>query len=161
MDLGQQRDVSIVQSVDEIGLPQRPGPVQRPREDARHLFGELLVAGRRRERELADVVLEIEVGVVDPVGVVEPQRHRFQAPAKRGQQRQALGDERLQVVELEPARRPGARIEHGECADMTGLARALQREELRVETGQLAHTAAPPTSARRVPPTPTCWSRRE
>ena len=73
MDLGQQRDVPIVKAVDQVGLPQRPRPVQRSREDARHLLGELLVAGRRGERELADVVLEIEVGVIDPVGVVEPE----------------------------------------------------------------------------------------
>ena len=68
-----------VEAVDQVQLPQRPRAVERAREDPRHLLGDLLVGRRRRDRQLAHVVLEVEVRIVDPVRVVEPERHRASA----------------------------------------------------------------------------------
>ena len=42
-------------------------------------------------------------------------------------------------VELELAARRVGRVEDREAADVAGLARRLEREELRVEARQLAH----------------------
>jgi hypothetical protein len=143
VDLGQQPQAAVGQPVDEIGLPQGPRAVERAGEDARHLLGQLLVARRRRQRELAHVVLEIEVRVVDPVGVVEPERDRLQPPAERRQQGQALGDEGEDIAELERSGGTCGGIEDGQAADVTGLARILESEELRVEAGELAHGRQP------------------
>ncbi len=139
VDLGQHRHDAVLEPVDQIQLPQRPGAVERPGDDPRHLLGELLVGARRRQRELADVEVEVEVRVVDPVRVVEAERHLGQTPAHRRQQRQPLGEHLLDVGELELAARGGARIEDRDPADVPALARVLEREELGVEAGQLAH----------------------
>jgi hypothetical protein len=85
VDLGQQRYAAVLEAVDQIHLPQWPRAVERPGEDARHLLGQFRVGRRGRQRQLAHVVLEVEVGIVDPVRVVESQRHVPQPPAKRRQ----------------------------------------------------------------------------
>ena len=97
----------VGQAVDEVQLPQRPRAIQRPRGDSRDLLADLGVRRGLGQRELAHVVLEVEVRIVDPVGVVEVERDAAQAPAERRQQRQALGHQRLHVLQLEPARRAG------------------------------------------------------
>ena len=102
---GEHRHRSVLEPVDQVQLPQRPGAVERAGEDPRDLLGELLVGPGRRQGELADVEVEVEVAVVDPVGVVEPERHLGEAPAHRRQQRQPLGDHLLHVGELELAAR--------------------------------------------------------
>jgi hypothetical protein len=140
VDLRQHPDVAVLQAVDQVDLPQRPRTVERPREDARYLLSHLGIRRRRRDRELADVVLEVELGIVDPVGIVEPQRDRFQPPAERGQQRKPLGDHVVDVGELEPSVWPRAWVEHGETANVASLTGRLQRQELRVKSGQLPHT---------------------
>ena len=71
MDLREQRHVTVLEPVDQVELPQRSCAIERPGHDPRHLRGELLVGRRRRQCEVAHVILEIEVGVVDPVRVVE------------------------------------------------------------------------------------------
>ena len=100
------------EAVDQVHLPERARAVERPRDDARHLLGELLVVARRRQRQLADVEVEVEVGVVHPVRVVEAERHLGQPPAQRRQQRQPLGDQVVDVRERQLAvrARGGSRI---------------------------------------------------
>jgi hypothetical protein len=139
MDLREHGDVARAQAADDVQLPQRLGAVQRPRHDPRDLLGELLVASRRGQAELAHVEVQVEVEVVDPVGIVEAERHLLQAPAQRRQQRQALGDQRLDVGEREVPGRRRRRVEDRDARDVPALARRLEREELRVEARQLAH----------------------
>ncbi len=105
VDLREHRRVPGAQAVDEVQLPQRPRAVQRPGDDARDLRGELRVGAGPGEGELAHVVVEVEVVVVDPVGVVEAERHLGQAPAQRRQQRQALGQQPLDVGAPRASRR--------------------------------------------------------
>ena len=62
-------------ALDHVELPQRPRAVERARHDPRDLVGELVVGARRGQRHLAHVVAEVELGLVDPVGIVEPERH--------------------------------------------------------------------------------------
>ena len=76
-------DVAGLEPVDQVELPQRVGAVERARRDARDLLGELVVGAGRRERDLADVEVQVEVDVVDPVGVVEAERDLGEAPAQR------------------------------------------------------------------------------
>ena len=66
MGLGEQREAVVRQALDEPQLPQRPVPVQRLGEHAPGEPLELLVAAGARERGVADVVGDVEVGVVDP-----------------------------------------------------------------------------------------------
>jgi hypothetical protein len=89
--LGEDRHPVAVEPVDEVELPQGAGAVQRPGDDARDLLGEHARIAGSWERQLADVELEVELGLVVPVGVVEPERHFDQSPVKRRQQVQASG----------------------------------------------------------------------
>jgi hypothetical protein len=90
--LRQQSDIAVAETMNQIQLPKRVRAVERTLEDPRDLLRELRVRGRRRQRQLPHVVLEIELGVVDPVRIVQPERHLLQTPTKRRQQRQPLGD---------------------------------------------------------------------
>jgi hypothetical protein len=137
VDLAEHHHVAGVVAVDQVELPQRAGAVERARDDPRGLLGELLVVAGGGECELADVEVEVEVLVVNPVRVVEPERDLDEAPAERRQQRQPLGDQRLDVRAGEGAVRPGRRVEEREAPDVARLPRGLEREELRVETGEL------------------------
>ena len=132
VDLGQQADVVVLQSVDQVCLPQRPRAIERPLEDPRHLLGQLGIGRRRRQRDLAYVVLQIEVRILDPIRVVEVERDRLQPPAKRRQKRQPLLDHVQQVGELELPVGPRARVEHRQRSDVPRLARRFERQELRV-----------------------------
>ncbi len=142
MDLRQQRNAIVLQPVDQVHLPQRPRPVERPAKDPRHLLPQLLVRRRRRQRDLAHVVLEVEVGIVDPIRIVQAQRHRLEPPPERRQQRKPLGQHVVDVGQFEPPVRSSARIEHGERAHMPALPRRLQRQKLRIEPGQLPHLSS-------------------
>ena len=87
--------------------------------------------------------VDVEVRVLDPVWVVEAQRDLRQAPVQRRQQREALGHERADVIDLEPAAGALGIVQDGERADVPALAGSLEREELRIEAGQLAHLSPP------------------
>ena len=75
------REALIGQALDHIGQPQWPPPVERPRDDAPDDVGELLIAARRRDRRMAHVELQLEVRIVDPERMIEPERDLGQAPA--------------------------------------------------------------------------------
>jgi methylglutaconyl-CoA hydratase len=77
MDLRQHREAVLrqvgerVQPLDEVELPERPRHVERARVDPRGLDAELPPVAGLRQRDVPDVVLEIESLVLDPVRVVE------------------------------------------------------------------------------------------
>ena len=65
----------LLQTVDDVDLPQRPAAVHWPPDNPAHLIGQLIREARAGEVELADVELEVEIGVEHPVGTVESERH--------------------------------------------------------------------------------------
>ncbi len=65
------RLAAALQPVDEVELPQRAAPVERAGVQPGGLLGELPVVARLGQGELADVVLDVEVRVLDPVRLVE------------------------------------------------------------------------------------------
>lgn len=81
MDLGVLGDMAVSQSPDHVQLPERPLPVERTLMDAGHLFGQPPLVAGRRQSDLADVVIQIEVGILDPVRLIEAERDLHQAAA--------------------------------------------------------------------------------
>ena len=81
--LREQRPRSALQTLDDVHLPQRPAAVHRPADDACDLLGRAGRPARRGELKVADVEVEIEVGVVDPVRMVEAERHLDDAATDR------------------------------------------------------------------------------
>src|SRR5204863_8931374 len=66
VDLREEGDATALEPVDEVELPQRPAAVERAGEDASDGAGELAVVAGRRDGAVADVEVEVEVGVLDP-----------------------------------------------------------------------------------------------
>ena len=139
MELGQHRDATVAEAVDQVELPERMGAVQRAGDEPRDLLGQHPLVAGRGQRELADVEVEVEVRVVDPVGVVDPERHLGQAPAKRRQQVQPRGDQLGDRLERQLAAGRGGLVVDRQGADVGVVAAVLDRQELGVDAGQLLH----------------------
>ena len=137
--LRQHRHAPALEPVDDVDLPQRPAAVERAAEHALHGLGELTVVARRGQRRLADVELEVEVRVLDPVRQVQAQRHRHEPPAQRREQVQARFQQRLDLGPAEHAARRGARVVDAQEGDVSVDPRRFDVEELRVEAAQLPH----------------------
>ena len=86
-----QRDPAVLETLDHPELPERPAAVERRRVQVRDQLGELLVRAGGRHRNVSHVEVEVEVRVLDPVRVVEPERHLDDAAAERRQEVQPLG----------------------------------------------------------------------
>jgi hypothetical protein len=139
MDLAHHPDPASREAVDQVDLPQRPRPVERPGVDAGDLLGQLRVGPGRSQGNLAHVELEVEVGIVDPVAVVEVEGNRGEAPAEGRHQWEAFGDELLEARQGQLAAGRGRRIEDRQRPDVPVVARVLERQELLIERGELAH----------------------
>ena len=98
--------LSVVVPLDHPHLPQRPRPVQRQAGEVAGELGELGGAARRRQREPVDVAVDVEVPVVHPDRVVEPERHLAQPPGE-------LGDVADPAVDLRAERLEGVAVRHG------------------------------------------------
>jgi hypothetical protein len=77
------RPAPVLQAVDDVHLPQRPGAIQRPADDPAYLFGQLVDQTRSGEMQLPDVEVEVEGRVEYPVRVVELEWHPDEAPPQR------------------------------------------------------------------------------
>ena len=88
MGLGYEREAVILEALDQPHLPQRLRAVQLLREDARGQAAQLLPAPGRGQRGVANVVLEVEVGIVHP--------HRPAAVERRGGQLVAIARHEMQ-----------------------------------------------------------------
>ena len=69
------------QPLDDVGLPQRAGPIERATDEPGHQLAELVVVAGRRDGGLPHVEVEVERVVLDPVRVVEPEGHHRAAAA--------------------------------------------------------------------------------
>ncbi|HTT00206.1 MAG TPA: wax ester/triacylglycerol synthase domain-containing protein, partial [Streptosporangiaceae bacterium] len=127
---------------DQVDLPQRAAAVQRAGVQPRDLLGELGVRPGAGQRELADVVLDVEVRVVDPVRLVQAERHAPQLAAQHRDQRQPLPQHLGQPGQGQRLGRL-PRVQDAHPAHVAGGVRRLQGEERRVQAGELLHRGAP------------------
>ncbi len=138
--LRQQPDLGpVLDPVDEVHLPQRPAAVEPALEDPRPLLGELAQVAGRGQRDLADVVVEVDVRLLDPERVVEAERDLDEAPAERREQVQALAQHRAQAADGDDAAGRGRGVVHGQAADVAVGPVVLERQELGVEARELSH----------------------
>ena len=130
--------------MDQVELPQRPAAVERPGEDALDGARELAVVAGRRHGAVADVEVDVEVGILDPVRVVEAERYLHELARERRQQVEPLADEPADVLVREVAAGRRRRVVDGEAADVAVCPRRLDRQELGVEARELEHVRLPP-----------------
>ncbi len=102
------------------------------------LLVQLGIGARARQRDLPDVVLDVEVRVVDPVGLVQAERHVEQLAPEYGHERQPFGHDLGEPGQRE--RLGGvAGVEQAQPANVPGGVGRLQGEEGGIETGELLH----------------------
>ena len=80
----QQRGLAAAQAFDDGELPERPRAVERVERDQRGEVEELAHRARLRQRDAADVLIDLEVGIVDPQRRGEADRRRLDAPSEAG-----------------------------------------------------------------------------
>jgi hypothetical protein len=66
MDLADHREATALESLHDPGFPQGLRVVEGLRHDPRRELLQLLVAARPRQARVAHVVVQIELGIVDP-----------------------------------------------------------------------------------------------
>ena len=140
VDLRVERAPAALDAGDDVGLPQRPGPVERPRVDP----GDLLAELRARSRAPA---ARARAGGTRGRSAGRPPSRDDRAPAAPppgaagAARRGAAGARRRRGRTRGPTLPPGAvrRVEEDQAADVTHRGGCLDVQELRVERRQLAH----------------------
>ena len=72
-----------------------------------HLLGQLALIAWRGKRDVADVVIDVDSAFVNPVRMVEAERHTGQSPPQRGQQVHPLGHQLANQRRIERSARRG------------------------------------------------------
>ena len=142
VDLADDRDLAVLEALDDVHLPERPRPVQRPTEHVGGELRQLRPAPRGGQGRPAQVVVEVEVGVLDPDRVVQAERHLDQAAPERWQQGQAVLDEGSHPLEAVATGHRG-RVEEHDRTDVHVVGRGLTRQERGVEAAQALHRPSP------------------
>ena len=99
MDFGHQRKAAfgqpldIIEALDDDEFPQWFRQVHRARVQPRDLNAELTPVAGRGKRDVAHVVFEVEIGVLDPVRMVDVERDAHQPLAERTRAAQPTFDE--------------------------------------------------------------------
>ena len=142
VNLGVQRELTTGEPVDQVQLPQGPGAVQRSGVQPGHQLGDGFLPTGRWHRDLPHVEVEVKGGVRHPVGPVQPERHRCQAPAQPGHQLQAFRHELLHRGKGQRSLWPG--LEYRDPADISGRGGCLGGQVAGVDGAQLFQRLAIP-----------------
>ena len=152
MGLGEHREAVLGQPLDQPQLPQRPGAVEGLREDASGQPLELLLAAGARQRGVAHVEADVEVGVVDPHRAALVERHEGQPLAVARDEVQAGRRS------APPTRRSRCvAVEHHAAGHVHVGRVALQVQERAVQAGQAVRVGHAADSCR--PPWQRCAPR--
>ena len=89
--LGDQPDPAVGQALDDVHLPWGLLKIERAPHHLGRLGAQLHLAARGRQGDPVQVVVEVEGGIVDPAGVIEPERDRHQAAPEREQRGHPVG----------------------------------------------------------------------
>ena len=148
--LVEQRDPAVGEPLDEVDLPQRPLPVQRPRDDPGDQLAQLVGAARPGQRGAAYVVADVEVVVVDPDRVGEVAGDRLHPLPVARHERDPVEDQRHEPVVVEPG---VTGVEDLDGGVVPRRGRGLELEEREVARAEpLAHRT--PLSRSATPPAP-------
>ncbi len=129
----------VVEALDHVHLPERAVEVQRARGQPRDGDRQLAAVGGLGQADVADVELEVEVLVLDPVGVVEVQRHAHEAAAEDRRACEAALEVGEDVLEADLAARRGRRVVDRDHAAVGGPVLVVEVHEHRVVRVELLH----------------------
>ena len=137
VDLHEDGHPSIVEAVEHVHPPQRSTAIERHARDVADRLVELRAVAWRREQDAPDVVVEVEVGILDPHGMVEAERDIDDATAEGWDQDEPRPDRVAQLDERQAV--AGWTVEHGDLQRVHVERRGLHVEEPCVETTQTLH----------------------
>src|SRR5271165_891989 len=84
-------EATVFQALDQIVLPERAGVIERDRVQSRDQRPQLFHRAGLRQRSTVDVIVEIEIVVVHPRRMIEPERRHLQPPAVQRKQVEPCG----------------------------------------------------------------------
>jgi hypothetical protein len=149
MHLGDERETAgrqaldIIQALDDDELPQGLGQIERARVKARDLDAELPPVAGLGQSDVADMVFDVEIGILDPVRMIHVQRQAYEALAEAARAAQPARDELENVLEAHEAAGRGRGIVDADRADVHRCVRRLEIDEARVLPAQLLHRSLP------------------
>jgi hypothetical protein len=128
--LGDDRGLVLLQALDQVDLPQRAGVVERARHQARDQVVQLRLVARFGQGAPANVVGDVEVGVVDPHGACDASGDVHDLLPVARHEAEALLDEVDELVVVEARLGPS---EHRHPADVHRRLGVLQVQERGVQ----------------------------
>ena len=140
--LGEQREPSALQPLDQIHLPERTIAIERSRHEATDEIAQLGIGARAWQRGPAYVIADVEFLVVDPHRVGQPPRDRAHLLPIARHESDACLDQVPEAVVVESAL---GLLEQHDPTDVHRGRRLLQVEERHVEwTEPVGHRASSP-----------------
>ena len=133
--LGHECDLAVFECLDDPHLPQGPVTVQLPAGDIARKVGELTHPSWRREGGSAQVVVDVELGIIHPDGMAQSKGHLHQAALKDGHEWDAVHDH-LADAAKRVAPGNGGGVEHGHHGHVHVVGGRLHIEEAGIESGQ-------------------------
>ena len=134
MHLEEDRTSVVLESFEDVELPERLAAVQRTGQDSPHHALQLEPAARLRDRRSPEVEVQVEPIVVDPERPGEAGGQAEDALPQTRREVEARGGDAGDILVREGA--VLARREHGHARDVHVHGGALEIEEARVEAGE-------------------------
>ena len=138
---GDDRDRAVLDTLDDPELPERSRPIEGTARDVADDVGELLGAARGRHRDVANVVVEVEVGVVEPDRSVQIERDVREPATELRQHRKPRREMRLDLLEGVAARHR-RRVQEHHRLDLHVRRGRLQVQKRRVHSAQAPHRSS-------------------
>ena len=142
MDLRQHSHVSPLEALDEPHFPERAAALELVAGEFPDQRGQLAGATGRRHGDAPEVAVEIELGIIDPVGPVETEGNSHQALAQRWQVLELARHQPLPVLEAEAARCGGG-IEDQQREHVEVAGRTLGVDHVGVDAAELTNYRLP------------------
>lgn len=132
MELDVHREASVAEPFDQVRLPQRPVPVQKPAVQPRRQLQQFAYPTRRGQRRPAQVVVEVDVVVDGPREVGDATEHRAGMLAERLLETGLLRHGLMDIVQELRARDAVRRFEQLQPADVHRMLPRLDEQEHRI-----------------------------
>jgi hypothetical protein len=149
MDLVDDRDPVICQTLGDIHLPQRTAPIERCAGDLADQLIELPTSARSGHACTAEVVIQVDVVVLHPHRMVQLQRDVYELAAKRRQRHQPRIGRAAEQIEAVSTLQAG-HVEHADLQRMHVDFGCLAVQHQRVYAIKSPH--APPVRQRPLTP---------
>ena len=156
------QELDVVQPFDHGGLPQRSRAVDGARVNPRRHDAELAPVTRFGQCHVVHVRLDVEMLVVHPVGIVQPERYLLHTAMQERHLVGTLGEDVHDVAQAHPSVPRGLLGIEQQRAQVRRGARVLLGEEQPVQGTQLTHLHLPLSWALATPRDfPPAGSRRD